>query len=79
MAAIHETAYPRFKSHFEENELIKFYSPTSEEVVFSKKYTRSLESQFGLLTHLKIFQRLGYFVLCFVKTVVFLCFYAVRP
>ncbi|MFK7982150.1 MAG: Tn3 family transposase [Saprospiraceae bacterium] len=63
MAAIHETAYPRFKSHFEENELVKFYSPTPEEVKFSKKYTRSLASQFGLLTHLKVFQRLGYFVL----------------
>lgn len=63
MAAIHETAYPRIKSHFEEEELIKFYSPTPEEINFSKKYTRSLESQFGLLTHLKIFQRLGYFVL----------------
>ena len=63
MAAIHETAYPRFKSHFEEDELIKFYSPTTEEISFSKKHTRSLESQFGLLTHLKVFQRLGYFVL----------------
>jgi len=63
MAAIHETAYPRLKSHFEESELIKFYSPTPEEFTFTKKHTRSLESQFGLLTHLKVFQRLGYFIL----------------
>jgi len=63
VAAIHETSYPRFKSHFEEEELIKFYSPTNEELEFSSKHTRSLESQYGLLTHLKVFQRLGYFVL----------------
>jgi len=63
MAAIHETAYPRLKSHIEETELVKFYSPTSEELAFAKKHTRSLEGQFGLLTHLKVFQRLGYFVL----------------
>ena len=63
MAAIHETAYPRFKSHFKEAELIKFYTPAPEELEFSLKHTRSLESQFGLLTHLKVFQRLGYFVL----------------
>jgi len=63
MAAIHETAYPRFKSYFEQEELIRFYSPTKEELEFSLKHTRSLESQFGLLTHLKVFQRLGYFVL----------------
>jgi len=63
MAAIHETAYPRLKSHLEESELIKFYSFTPEELAFAKNHTRSMESQFGLLTHLKVFQRLGYFVL----------------
>jgi len=63
MAAIHETAYPRLKSNFEDGELIKFYTPTQEELAFAKKHTRTLESKFGLLTHLKVFQRLGYFVL----------------
>ncbi len=63
MAAIHETAYPRLKSNFEDGELIKFYTPTKEELAFAKKHTRTLESKFGLLTHLKVFQRLGYFVL----------------
>lgn len=63
MAAIHETVYPRLKSRFKKSELNQFYSPTLEELIFSKKQTRSIDSQFGLLTHLKVFQRLGHFVL----------------
>ena len=63
MAAIHETAYPRLKSNLTDFELNKFYTPNSVEREFAKKHTRKLDSKIGLLSHLKVFQRLGYFVL----------------
>lgn len=63
MAAVHQTAYPRLKSNLNTEELSKFYTPTLDEKIFAEKNTRTPESCLGLLTHLKVFQNLGYFVL----------------
>ena len=63
MAAIHETAYPRLKSELTDRELDKFYTPNGAEQAFAKRHTRKPNTRIGLLSHLKVFQRLGYFVL----------------
>lgn len=61
MAAIHETAYPRFRSKPTQAELDKIFTPTPEEIAFGKRHTKSPRTRLGLLLLLKSFQRLGYF------------------
>ena len=63
MAAIHETAYPRLKSSYSEEELTLTYTPTEKEVTWASQRTRDESTQLALLTLLKVFQHLGYFVL----------------
>ncbi|CAN7775976.1 Tn3 family transposase [Cupriavidus necator] len=62
MAAIHETAYPRFKPDLTERELAEIYTPTASELIFVRRNARSDAGRLILLTLLKTTQRLGYFV-----------------
>ena len=62
MTAIYETAYPRLKSRMSIKELAEIYTPTSEEIQFARTCTQHTVSVLGLLTTLKAFQRLGYFL-----------------
>jgi len=62
MASIHETAYPRIKSDPSARDLVEVYTPTPEELQFAEQYTREPLPRLVLLVHLKVFQRLGYFL-----------------
>lgn len=62
MPSINETAYPRLKSYFTEKELNEIYSPTTEEIAYASKITRSSEYRLFFLILLKTCQRLGYFI-----------------
>lgn len=61
MAAIHETAFPRFQQKPTQAELNKIFTPTSDEILFCKTHTKSPRTRIGILLLLKSFQRLGYF------------------
>ena len=61
MTAIHETAYPRIRSHLSDKDLDELYTPTPDELAFIARSTTSLVAAFGGLVLLKTFQRLGYF------------------
>lgn len=62
MTAIHETAYPRLKSHPSKEELLRVYTLTDEELKFVRSQTRRPTALLSLSILLKTFQRLGYFV-----------------
>lgn len=62
MSSVHETAYPRLKLEFTEQELIAIYSPTPAELKFVASHYRQVSQQTFLLIQLKLLQRLGYFV-----------------
>lgn len=55
MAAIHETAYPRLKSSYSEEELTLTYTPTEKEVAWVSQRARDESTQLALLTLLKVF------------------------
>lgn len=61
MTAIHETAYPRIRSNLSDRELEELYTPTSDDLSFIHRSTKSSVAAFGGLVLLKTFQRLGYF------------------
>lgn len=61
MTAIHETAYPRIRSNLSDKELQELYTPTSDDLAFIYRSTKSPVAAFGGLVLLKTFQRLGYF------------------
>lgn len=61
MTAIHETAYPRIRSAVTPKELIELYTPSADELLFAERHAKSAVARLGLLTHLKVFQRLGRF------------------
>jgi hypothetical protein len=61
MTAIHETAYPRIKDNLSEVDLAKIFTPTPEEIKFSRGHTKSPQTRLWFLVLLKTFQRLGYF------------------
>jgi Domain of unknown function (DUF4158) len=61
MTTIHETAYPRLRSHLTDKELRELYTPTLEEMVFVQQVTSSPVTALGVAVLLKTFQRLGYF------------------
>jgi Domain of unknown function (DUF4158) len=61
--SVHETAYPRLKSHPSPHELAMVYTPTKDEVALAEGAARSVIARVGFLILLKTFQRLGYFVL----------------
>ena len=62
MSNIHETAYPRFKPELTQRELDDIYTPSQDELTFSRCNTRTIPAQLALLILLKTVQRLGYFV-----------------
>jgi len=61
MSSLHETAYPRLKSDITDNELEECYTPTSTELAWVQPIKRTVP-RIGMLLHLKLFQRLGYFI-----------------
>ncbi|MEO0330120.1 MAG: DUF4158 domain-containing protein [Bacteroidota bacterium] len=63
MAAIHEAAYLRVKSSYSEEEPTLTYTPTEKEVTWTAQRARDESTKLALLTLLKVFQHLGYFVL----------------
>lgn len=62
LPGMYETVYPRFKSNISEKELNDIYTPTQNEMKFSRKIARGDNAKFCFLIMLKSFQRLGYFV-----------------
>ena len=61
MAAIHETAYPRFKPVFTQKELVEVFKPNSNELLLldtNTKKTREV-SRLGFMLLLKYYQYLG--------------------
>lgn len=63
MRSVHETAYPRLKDEFTEQELVAIYTPTPEELRFVAARYRQVTLQTFLLIQLKLLQRLGYFIM----------------
>ncbi len=63
MPTIQETAYPRLKNHVSARDLAGIYTPNLDELSLAKQVTRGAVAQLGFLILLKVFQRLGYFVL----------------
>jgi hypothetical protein len=61
MPTIDDTAYPRLRASIPRVELEHFYTPTQEEIEFSKTVSRVPSSQAGFLILLKTLPRLGYF------------------
>ena len=61
MTAIHETAYPRIRSHLSDKELEELYTPSADDLAFIDGSTKSTVAAFGGVVLLKTFQRLGYF------------------
>lgn len=60
MTALHETAYPRIRSNLSDKELEEIYTPTSDDLVFVQRITKSPVAAFGSMVLLKTLQRLGY-------------------
>ena len=60
MPSVQDTAYPRLKSHPTEKDLIRLYTPTSEELALAKRVTLKPVTCLNFLVLLKTFQRLGY-------------------
>ena len=63
MTTLHETAYPRLKSDPTAKELQDVYTPTKAEMTFVTSIAQQPSTRLAVLIHLKLFQRLGYFVL----------------
>lgn len=60
MASIDRTAYPRFKKSVPSQELYDVFTPSSKEIEWAQRATRSDEHLLALVVLLKGFQRLGY-------------------
>ncbi len=63
MTTLHETAYPRLKPDPTAKELQDVYTPTEVERQFVWTIAASPTTRLAVLLHLKLFQRLGYFIL----------------
>jgi len=61
LPSIQDTAYPRLKSSFSDNELNTTFTPTAEEIEWAHSVSKSTALRVALLVLLKSFQRLGYF------------------
>jgi hypothetical protein len=62
MLAIHDTAYPRFRSTITPKELQAVYTPTRDERRLALHATKGPRARLIFLVLLKTVQRLGYFV-----------------
>lgn len=64
MTTLHETAYPSLKADPTARELAEIYTPTEDEKTYVADHVKPkrLVPRVAALIHLKIFQRLGYFV-----------------
>lgn len=62
MTTLHETAYRQLKTDPTAKELLELYTPTLDEMVFVSNISKRPIPRISLLIHLKIFQRLGYFI-----------------
>lgn len=62
MSQLPETAYPRLKTNPSPKELAELYTPTAEELVLAASQVQASTARLAFLIHLKVFQRLGYFV-----------------
>lgn len=62
MASPHDTAYPRLKSSFTEQELTEIYTPSDKEIEWAHQISRGSGKSLCFLILLKTFQRLGYFI-----------------
>lgn len=61
MAAIHETAYPRFKYSLTKPEICSLYTPTDTEHKWMRGRRVDSQLQHAHMIYLKCFQRVGYF------------------
>lgn len=62
MSQLPETAYPRLKTNPSPKELAELYTPTAEELALAASQVQASTARLAFLVHLKVFQRLGYFV-----------------
>ena len=53
MTAIHETAYPRIRSHLSDKDLDELYTPTPDDLAFIERSTKSSTAAFGGVVLLK--------------------------
>ena len=62
MSTLHETAYPRLKPDPTPRELAEVYTPTEDELALVAGIGKRPLPRMAALMHLKVFQRLGYFI-----------------
>lgn len=62
MTTLHETAYPHLKPDPTDRELAELYTPTEEERELVTALGKRPLPRVAALIHLKVFQRLGYFL-----------------
>lgn len=62
MPATHDTAYPRLKSSWTENELNTIFTPTAEEIELAHSLSPNTSLRIPFLVLLKTFSRVGYFL-----------------
>ena len=62
MSSLHETAYPRLKPDPSPKELADIYTPTDDELAYVATIAKRPVGRTAALMHLKLFQRLGYFI-----------------
>ena len=54
MSSIHEMAYPHFKLELMQRELEYIYTPSEEELEFSRRYARSIPTRLFIIVLLKL-------------------------
>jgi hypothetical protein len=62
MTTLHETAYPSLKPDPTPRELAELYTPTEDEQLLAAGIGKRALPRMAALIHLKVFQRLGYFI-----------------
>lgn len=62
MTTLHETAYPSLKPDPTPRELAELYTPTKDEQLLAAGIGKRALPRMAALIHLKVFQRLGYFI-----------------